>query len=59
MQIDTVSQLRAEINESINDSRLTTEEADNLRYSLNSAIDGIKSDTFRELQNDIRAKAAQ
>lgn len=56
-EMQTVTNLRNQINSSIEDSKLTAEESDELRYNLNSAIDNIQSDTFNSLKCDIKEKA--
>jgi len=58
-ELPTVTSLRDQINSSVEDSKLTIEESDELRYNLDSAIDNIQSDTFNSLKCDIRERAQQ
>lgn len=53
-QWNTVSNIRDQVSQSINDSKLTVIEANHLRYSLDSAIDDIQSETHHELRDSMR-----
>lgn len=54
MQVDTITSIRQQITDSINDSQLTTDEADDLSYNLNSAINRVQTETYHELKDSMR-----